>query len=87
MQLTGQTETLEQPITLSKIVSAVRTLPALDKLKLIRILAEEIKHDKEIFPFESGQVYYLPTPYNSYGAAAVLAEAMAVYQERVAPKQ
>ncbi len=81
MQLTGQTEILEQPITLSEIVSAVRALPALDKLKLIRILAEEIKGDKEIFPFESGKTYCLPTPYNSYGAAAVLAEAMANYQE------
>ena len=87
MQLTGQTETLEQPLTLSKIVSAVRTLPALDKLKLIRILAEELESDKEIFPFESGKTYCLPTPCHSYGAAAVLAEAMAVYQERVAPKQ
>ncbi len=32
-------------------------------------------------PFESGKTYRLPTPYNSYGAATALAEAMAVYQE------
>ena len=81
MQPTLQTETLEQPITLTEIVPAVRRLPAFDKLRLIRILAEELEDAKEIFPFESGKTYYLPTPYNSYGAAAILAEAMATYQE------
>lgn len=55
-------------------------LPALDKLRLIRILAEELAEAKEIFPFESGRTYYLPTPYDSYGAAAILAEAMATYR-------
>lgn len=53
-------------------------LPALDKLRLIRILAEELEGDKD-FPFESGKSYYLPMPYDSYGAAAVLAEAMVTY--------
>jgi hypothetical protein len=81
MQPAVQIETLEQPITLIEIVPAVRMLPALDKLRLIRILAEELEVTKEIFPFESGKTYYLPTPYNSYGAAAILAEAMATYQE------
>jgi hypothetical protein len=56
-------------------------LPALDKLRLIHILAEELEDAKEIFPFESGKTYYLPTPYNSYGAAAILTEAMATHQE------
>jgi hypothetical protein len=81
MQMTGHTETLEQPLTLTEIVSAIRTLPALEKLKLIRIIAEELEDDKEIFPFESGKTYCLPTPYDSYGAASALAEAMAAYQE------
>ena len=81
MEPTVQIKTLEQPITLTEIVPAVRMLPAFDKLRLIRILAEELESAKEIFPFESGKTYYLPTPYNSYGAAAILAEAMATYQE------
>ncbi len=81
MQSAVQTETLEQPITLTEIIPAVCMLSALDKLRLIRILAEELEGAKEIFPFESGKTYYLPTPYNSYGAAAVLAEAMDTYQE------
>jgi hypothetical protein len=81
MQPTAQTEAQEKPITLTEIIPAVRMLPALDKLRLIRILAEELEGEKEIFPFESGKTYSLPTPYNSYGAAAVLAEAMVTYQE------
>jgi len=81
MQPTVQTETLEQPITLTRIVPAVRMLSALDKLRLIRILAEELEAAKEIWPFESGKTYYLPTPYNSFSAAAILAEAMATYKE------
>ena len=81
MPLTVQTETLEQPITLTRIVPAVRRLPALDKLRLIRILAEELEVTQEIFPFEAGKTYDLPTPYNSFGAAAILAEAMAAAQE------
>jgi hypothetical protein len=81
MQPTVQAETLEQPITLTKIVPAVRMLPALDKLRLIRILAEELEVAREILPFEAGKTYYLPTPYNSFGAAAILAEAMTTYQE------
>ena len=76
-----QAETLEQPITLTRIVPAVRMLPTLDKLRLIRILAEDIEAAEDIFPFETGKTYSLPTPYNSFGAAAVLAEAMATYQE------
>ncbi len=80
MQPIVQTEAEEQPITLTGIVSAARMLPALDKLKLIRILAEELEAAKEIWPFEAGRIYYLPTPYNSFGAAEILAEAMATYQ-------
>ena len=81
MQSPIQTETLEQPTRLTQIIPAVRMLPDLDKLKLIRILAEELEDAKEIFPLESGRTYQLPTPYNSFGAASILAEAMAEYQE------
>jgi hypothetical protein len=73
--------TLERTISLTEIVPMVRKLPALDRLRLIRILAEELEAARDIFPFESGKTYYLPTPYDSFGAAAILAEALATYQE------
>lgn len=81
MQPAVQTKTQKQPITLTELVPAVRTLPALDKLRLIRILAEELETAREIFPFEAGKTYDLPTPYNSFGAAAILAEALATYPQ------
>jgi hypothetical protein len=72
---------VEQTITLNEIVPVVRTLPTLDKLRLIRILAEELEHAMDIFPFESDKIYELPTPYNAFGAADILAEAMAANQQ------
>lgn len=81
MQPIVEAKTSEQPMTLTGIVPAVRMLPTLDKLRLIRILAEELEVAKEILPFEAGKTYHLPTPYNSFGAAAVLADAMAASQE------
>ncbi len=83
MQSAVQTETLEQSAMLTQLVPAVRKLSAIDKLRLIRILAEELEDAKEIFPFEAGKTYYLPTPYNSFNAATILAEAMASYQEEI----
>lgn len=81
MQHTSTTEMVEQTITLNEIVPVVRTLPTLDKLRLIRILAEELEHAMDIFPFESDKIYELPTPYNAFGAADILAEAMAANQQ------
>ncbi len=77
MQSAVQTKIREQSTKLDEIVPAVRMLPALDKLRLIRILAEELESAQDIFPFEPGKTYDLPTPYNSFGAAAILVEALA----------
>jgi len=86
MQATAQPVIQKQPLSLNEIIPAVYTLPALDKLRLIQILAEAlektgpaegIERAGEIFPFESGKTYNLATPCNSFGAADVLAEAMA----------
>jgi len=47
-------------------------LSSYDKLRLIRILAEELESSKNIFPLEEDRTYDLPTPYNSFGAAEIL---------------
>ncbi len=80
MTLNLQTETLERPLTLTSIMPTVRMLPSLDKLKLIQILAEDIGQDKDFSPFESGKTYQFPTPYETYGAADILLEGLAVYE-------
>jgi len=65
MQTTVSVDVQEHPIPLSSIVPAAYMLPALDKLRQIRILAQDLEETGEIFPFEAGKTYYLPTPYNA----------------------
>lgn len=62
---------------LTEIIPVVRELPSADKLKLIQLLAEEFDSNEDISPFEPHKVYYLPTPYNSFGVAEMLMKAMA----------
>jgi len=39
-------------MTLTEILPAIRQLPVLDKIRLIRILAEELDVEANLFPFE-----------------------------------
>ncbi len=50
----------------------VRALSRLDKLQLIRVLAEDLARWEEIPPFEVGREYPLWSPDRAYEAAAVL---------------
>jgi len=59
-------------ITLTEILPLIRQLQMLDKLKLIRILAEQLDTGENVFPFEPDKTYDLPTPYNTFGAAEIL---------------
>ncbi len=68
-------------MTLTEIISVVQRLSLLEKLRLIRILAEELESGENIFPFEANKVYDLPTPYNAFGAAEILANVMATFSE------
>lgn len=67
---------LKQIMTLSELLPAIEMLPASDKLKLIRILAEQLDTAEGIAPLEPLKTYELPTPYNLFGAGAVLMQAM-----------
>jgi hypothetical protein len=62
--------------TLTAILPAIRQLPSSDKLRLIRILAEELDNREYIFPFESDKEYCMPTPYNTFGAAEILMDTL-----------
>lgn len=59
-------------MTLSEILPAVRQLSASEKLKLIRILAEELEGMENISPLEAAKTYELATPYNCFGAGSLL---------------
>jgi hypothetical protein len=63
-------------MTLAEVLPSARQLSATEKLKLIRILAEDLDMAEDISPLEPFKTYDLPTPYNSFGAGAVLMEAL-----------
>ncbi len=65
-------DTKHETITLTGILPIVRQLNSTDKLRLIRILAEELENSENIFPLEKGKTYCLPTPYDTFGAAELL---------------
>ncbi len=63
-------------MTLSEVLPSVRQLSTIEKLKLIRILAEDLEAAEDISPLEPFKTYDLPTLYNSFGAGAVLMQAI-----------
>jgi len=63
-------------MTLSEVLPSIRQLSIIEKLKLIRILAEDLEAAEDISPLEPFKAYDLPTPYNSFGAGATLMHAL-----------
>ena len=59
-------------MTLTDILPFVQQLRIVDKLRLIRIIAEQLDAEGNIFPLEQGKIYDLPTPYNTFGVAEIL---------------
>lgn len=69
-------------MTLVEILPTIRQLPPFEKLRLIRILAEELDTNAEIYPFEHHKTYMLPTPYDMFGAGQALADALAAFEAK-----
>lgn len=63
-------------MTLSELIPAILQLSPTDKLELFRILKAELDTNEDISPLEPFKTYDLQTPYNSFGAGAILMEAM-----------
>ena len=63
-------------MTLAQILPEVQRLPAVDKLKLIRMLAEDLDSGDDISPLVPHKEYYLATPYDTLGAGQALMDAM-----------
>ena len=63
-------------MTLDELLPAVQQLSQVEKLKLIHILAEDLDTNEEITPLQPFKTYDLPTLYDTFGAAAILMEAM-----------
>jgi hypothetical protein len=62
-------------MALAEVLPAARRLSPTEKLKLIRILAEDLEIAEDISPLEPFKTYDLPTPYHCFGAGAMLMEA------------
>ncbi len=65
-------------MTLADLLPAIQHLPAVDKLRLIRVLAEELDTAEDISPLVAYKAYYLATPYGTSGAARTLMDAMEI---------
>ena len=63
-------------MTLAELLPAVQVLPTADKIRLIRILAEELDQAEDISPLVAYKAYELPTPYGTVGAAEALLQAL-----------
>ena len=63
-------------MTLAELLPAIQGLPAADKLKLIRVLADELDPAGDVSPLTPHHLYYLPTPYDTFGAGRALLDAM-----------
>lgn len=63
-------------MTLTEVLPSVRQLPTLDKLRLIRILAQELDTPDGISPLEPYKSYYVATPHRVFGAGKALMDAM-----------
>jgi hypothetical protein len=65
-------------VTLTELLPNIHELSYLDKVRLIRILAEDLDESKnqEQTYFEPYKTYYLHTPRFEAGAAAILMQAL-----------
>lgn len=63
-------------MTLADVLPAIRQLSTTEKLKLIRILAEDLDVADNIAPLEPFKTYDLPTPYDNFGVGDVLMETL-----------
>jgi hypothetical protein len=59
-------------MTLAEVLTSARQLSVDERRELVRLLAEDLKINEDISPLEPFKTYELPTPYNSFGAGAVL---------------
>ena len=66
-------------VTLTELLPNIHELSYLDKVRLIRILAEDldVSKNQEQAYFDPYKTYYLHTPQFEAGAAAILMQALA----------
>ena len=71
-------------MTLTELLPSIQHLPVAEKLRLIRVLAEELDSGEDISPLTPHKVYYVATPYGMSGAGRALLDA-AAHPEQARP--
>jgi len=67
---------IEMSMSLAEMLPEIRSLSAADKLRLIRLLAEQVDVEGDIAPLEHGRTYIVSTPAFEPGAGAILQQAL-----------
>jgi hypothetical protein len=63
-------------MSLSEVLLSMGKLANVEKLKLIRILAEDWAAVEKIYPWEPFKTYDLPTPDHSFGVGSLLMQSL-----------
>jgi hypothetical protein len=66
----------EDKVTLTEILPAAFALPTLDKIELIRALAEWLKSSTDLLELNTNKTYSVYSPYEAYGAGRLMSEAL-----------
>lgn len=61
-------------MSLAEMLPEIRGLSAADKLRLIRLLAEQVDVEGDVAPLEHGRTYIVSTPAFEPGTGAILQE-------------
>ena len=62
-------------MSLTELLPQLRSLPRLEKLRLIQLLAEDMAAE-DCIPLQHGQSYPVWTPLHAYEAASILQQAL-----------
>ena len=63
-------------MALTEMLPSAFALPTLDKIELIRALAEWLKSSNDLSGLNPNQTYFVYSPYESYGAGRVMLETL-----------
>lgn len=59
-------------MSLAEVLPTVQQLSRRDKVKLARILLDDVDTEEDNLPLEANKSYYIATPYGMYGVAGKL---------------
>ncbi len=68
-------------MTIIELLPALRSLPRVEKLRVVQFLIGEIAREEELQPFASGAAYPVWSPYDALEAAVTLQDLLEQEQQ------